>query len=123
MPARRAQTSSPSGAASDTPTGPERDGNASPLPSPRRRGVGGEVSLRLADLRARVLAAAQDASAMGLMTLTSGNFSARDPESALIAITPSGRRYDTMTVADIVLVQLDGKVVDGSLKPSSETPL
>ena len=68
-----------------------------------------EGELRLGDLRARVLAAAQDASAMGLMTLTSGNFSARDHESGLIAITPSGRRYDTMTVADIVLVQLDGR--------------
>ena len=69
------------------------------------------------------LAAARDASAMGLMTMTSGNFSARDPESGLIAITPSGRRYETMTAADIVLVQLDGTVVDGLLKPSSETPL
>ena len=79
--------------------------------------------LRLAGLRARVLTAAKEASAMGLMTLTSGNFSARDRESGLIAITPSGRRYDTMTAEDIVLVQLDGTVADGALKPSSETPL
>jgi len=79
--------------------------------------------LWLGDLRARVLAAARDAAAMGLMTMTSGNFSARDPESGLIAITPSGRRYETMTAEDIVLVQLDGTVADGALKPSSETPL
>lgn len=60
---------------------------------------------------------------MGLMTMTSGNFSARDRESGLIAITPSGRSYSTMTPSDIVLVRLDGTVADGSLKPSSETPL
>src|SRR5262245_6152046 len=96
---------------------PARSTHTSPSPAP------GEGVLRLGGLRARVLAAAQDASPMGLMTLTSGNFSARDRESGLIAITPSGRRYETMTVADIVLVQLDGTVVDGTLKPSSETPL
>ena len=79
--------------------------------------------LRLGELRARVLAAAREAAAMGLMTMTSGNFSARDRDTGLIAITPSGRRYETMTAADIVLVQLDGTVVGGSLKPSSETPL
>jgi len=87
------------------------------------RGIAGDGELRLGDLRGRVLAAAREASAMGLMTLTSGNFSARDPDSGLIAITPSGRRYETMTTADVVLVQLDGTVIDGTLKPSSETPL
>ena len=87
------------------------------------RGIAGDGELRLGDLRGRVLAAAREASAMGLMTLTSGNFSARDPDSGLIAITPSGRRYETMTAADVVVVQLDGTVVDGTLKPSSETPL
>jgi L-fuculose-phosphate aldolase len=70
-----------------------------------------------------VLAVAQEAAAMGLMTMTSGNFSARDRATGLVAITPSGRRYGTMTAADIVLVQLDGTVADGALKPSSETPL
>lgn len=60
---------------------------------------------------------------MGLMTMTSGNFSARDPGSGLVAITPSGRPYATMAPAEIVLVRLDGTVEDGDLKPSSETPL
>lgn len=80
-------------------------------------------AIQLADLRARVLAAAREAAAMGLMTMTSGNFSARDRDSGLIAITPSGRAYATMAPADIVLVRLDGTVADGALKPSSETPL
>jgi L-ribulose-5-phosphate 4-epimerase len=79
--------------------------------------------LLLADERFRVLAVAQDAARMGLMTMTSGNFSARDRETGFVAITPSGRPYATMTPADIVVVQLDGTVVDGALKPSSETPL
>lgn len=100
-------------------------------PSAARRGAApaplsiseGGSELLLADLRARVLAVAREAAAMGLMTMTSGNFSARDRESGLIAITPSGRPYGAMTPADIVLVRLDGTVADGALKPSSETPL
>jgi len=87
----------------------------------RTTGAGGLPLL--ADLRARVLAVAQEAARLGLMTMTSGNFSARDRESGLVAITPSGRPYAKMTPADIVIVNLDGEVVDGSLKPSSETPL
>ena len=80
-------------------------------------------SAMLGELRSRVLTAAQEAARMGLMTMTSGNFSARDPETGLVAITPSGRPYASMTPSDIVIVDLDAKVVDGSLKPSSETPL
>ncbi|MFN8523303.1 MAG: class II aldolase/adducin family protein [Chloroflexota bacterium] len=79
--------------------------------------------MKLQDLRRRVLAVAQEAYRLKLMTMTSGNFSARDPETGLIAITPSGRSYTTMTEADIVLVDRDAKVVDGAHKPSSETPL
>jgi L-ribulose-5-phosphate 4-epimerase len=83
----------------------------------------GGDDLLLGDLRARVLAAALEAARLGLMTMTSGNFSARDPERGLVAITPSGRPYATMKPADIVIVNLDGEVVDGALKPSSETQL
>jgi L-ribulose-5-phosphate 4-epimerase len=79
--------------------------------------------LLLDEARARVLAVAQEAARMGLMTMTSGNFSVRDPETGLVAITPSGRPYATMTPADIVIVNIGGEVVDGALKPSSETPL
>jgi L-ribulose-5-phosphate 4-epimerase len=79
--------------------------------------------MRLGDLRDRVLVAAKSAYEMGLMSMTSGNFSARDPESGLVAITPSGRRYESMHPADIALVDLDGALVDGPWRPSSETPL
>lgn len=85
--------------------------------------TGGSDRLLLGDLRERVLAAAQEAARMGLMTMTSGNFSARDPGQGLVAITPSGRPYATMAPDDIVIVNLDGEVVDGALKPSSETLL
>ena len=77
----------------------------------------------LEDLRARVLTAAQEASRQGLMTMTSGHFSARDPASGRIAITPSGRAYGTMRTEEIVVLDADGTVVEGELRPSTETPL
>jgi L-ribulose-5-phosphate 4-epimerase len=91
------------------------------MPSGRSPSSG--AGLLLEHLRVRVLAVAQEAARMGLMTMTSGNFSARAREHGLVVITPSGRPYATMTPADIVIVTLDGEVVDGALKPSSETPL
>jgi len=56
-----------------------------------------------------------------LVLFTWGNVSAIDREQGLIAIKPSGVSYDTMTAEHIVLVDLDGKVVDGNYKPSSDT--
>ena len=58
----------------------------------------------------------------GLVTFTWGNVSGIDRESGLVAIKPSGVEYDTMTAEDIVIVDLDGKVVEGKLRPSSDTP-
>lgn len=58
----------------------------------------------------------------GLVVLTWGNVSARDPESGLIVIKPSGVPYSTMKSEDMVVVDIDGKVVDGNLKPSSDLP-
>jgi L-fuculose-phosphate aldolase len=77
----------------------------------------------LDELRARVLAAAREAYDQRLMTMTSGNFSARDPETGLIAITPSGRPYTTMQPADVVVVDPSGALIEGAHRPSSETPL
>jgi L-ribulose-5-phosphate 4-epimerase len=57
----------------------------------------------------------------GLVIFTWGNVSAIDRETGLIAIKPSGVSYDTMKVSDIVVVDLSGKVIDGKLKPSSDT--
>ncbi len=56
-----------------------------------------------------------------LVAWTSGNVSARDVESGLVVIKPSGVKYEVMRAADMVVVDLDGKVVEGKLKPSSDT--
>lgn len=57
----------------------------------------------------------------GLVTLTWGNVSGIDRESGLIVIKPSGVDYDKLTVSNMVVVNLDGEVVEGDLKPSSDT--
>jgi len=57
----------------------------------------------------------------GLVTLTWGNASAIDRESGLVAIKPSGVAYEELTVNHLVVVDLDGKVVEGDLRPSSDT--
>ena len=51
-----------------------------------------------------------------------GNVSGIDRESGLVVIKPSGVPYDGMTAADMVVVDLDGNVVEGKWKPSSDTP-
>lgn len=56
----------------------------------------------------------------GLVTFTWGNVSAIDREHGIVAIKPSGVEYDDMKEEDIVLVDLEGHVVEGSLKPSSD---
>lgn len=58
----------------------------------------------------------------GLVTFTWGNVSAIDKETGLVVIKPSGVEYDTMKPEDMVVVDLDGKVVEGQYKPSSDTP-
>ena len=58
----------------------------------------------------------------GLVTFTWGNVSGIDRESGLVVIKPSGVSYDGMSVEDMVVVDLDGKVVEGKWKPSSDTP-
>jgi L-ribulose-5-phosphate 4-epimerase len=57
----------------------------------------------------------------GLVIFTWGNVSAIDREQGLVVIKPSGVSYDAMKASDMVVVDLDGKVVDGKLKPSSDT--
>ena len=58
----------------------------------------------------------------GLITFTWGNVSGIDREKGLIVIKPSGVEYDVMKPEDMVVVDLDGKVVEGDLNPSSDTP-
>jgi len=58
----------------------------------------------------------------GLVIFTWGNVSAIDRASGLVVIKPSGVEYDAMKASDMVVVDLDGKVVEGNLRPSSDTP-
>ena len=77
----------------------------------------------LEDLRQAVLEANLALVRHGLVILTWGNASAIDRASGLVAIKPSGVLYDAMKADDIVLVELEsGKVVEGRLRPSSDTP-
>lgn len=58
----------------------------------------------------------------GLVVLTWGNVSARDAETGCIVIKPSGVPYDTMTAADMVVVDAEGNTVEGDYRPSSDLP-
>ena len=58
----------------------------------------------------------------GLVTFTWGNVSGIDREKGLVVIKPSGVPYDGMQPEDMVVVDLDGKLVEGKWKPSSDTP-
>ncbi len=79
--------------------------------------------MKLESVREKVLEIARKASKEGLMRLTMGNFSIRDPETGLVAITPTTRPYETMSAADICLVDVNENPVDCALKPSFETPM
>ena len=57
-----------------------------------------------------------------LVDLTFGNVSVRDPLQSVFAIKPSGVDYPLLTEEDMVIVDFDGTVVEGSLRPSSDTP-
>lgn len=74
-------------------------------------------------IRRQVLDALHKAVESGLIHGTSGNIAVRDFEANVIAISPSGRDYDSMTPEDIAIVTLDGEWIDGPWKPSSETPM
>lgn len=60
--------------------------------------------------------------AAGLVDLTFGNVSVCDREVGVFAIKPSGVPYDKLTPADMVVVDMDGKIVEGAFRPSSDTP-
>ena len=76
----------------------------------------------LEELKRKVLEANLMLPKFGLVTFTWGNVSGIDRERGLVAIKPSGVEYDTMTAEDIVIVDLNGNVVEGKLRPSSDTP-
>ena len=74
----------------------------------------------LPDLRKAVLEANLELVRKGLVLYTFGNASAIFRKKSLVVIKPSGVDYATMTPADLVITDLDGNVLEGSLRPSSE---
>lgn len=58
----------------------------------------------------------------GLVVLTWGNVSAKDEETDLVIIKPSGVPYNTMRIEDMVVVDLDGNIIEGTNRPSSDLP-
>ena len=76
----------------------------------------------LETLRKKVLEANLLLPKHNLVTFTWGNVSAIDRRKGLIVIKPSGVDYEHMTAADMVIVDLEGNVVEGDLRPSSDTP-
>ena len=77
---------------------------------------------RIKQLKERVCNANLTLKKSNLITLTWGNVSAKDEESGLIIIKPSGVSYDTMKPEDMVVVDLDGNTVEGTYRPSSDLP-
>jgi len=76
--------------------------------------------LELLRLQTEVLEANLELVRRGLVLYTFGNASGIDREKGLVAIKPSGVPYDKMTPADIVICELGGKIVGGTLNPSSD---
>lgn len=76
----------------------------------------------LEELKRQVLEANLLLPKYGLVTFTWGNVSGIDRERGMVVIKPSGVAYEGMTAEDMVVVDLDGKRVEGKWKPSSDTP-
>jgi len=76
----------------------------------------------LEQLKEQVFQANLDLVKHGLVIFTWGNVSGIDREKGLVVIKPSGVSYEKMKASDMVVVDLDGNVVEGNLKPSSDTP-
>jgi L-ribulose-5-phosphate 4-epimerase len=79
------------------------------------------MTMRLESLRNELVRLHAELPRHQLVVWTGGNVSVRDPDSGLVAIKPSGVRYEDLTAASMVVVNLDGAVVEGDLKPSSDT--
>ena len=77
----------------------------------------------LIEQRKRVVAAGLLALDRGIVYGSAGNFSEIDREAGLVAISPSGIPYDEIGAGDVVIVDIDGTIVDGHRRPSSETPM
>jgi L-ribulose-5-phosphate 4-epimerase len=80
------------------------------------------VSSPYQELKQQAWEANQEIPRRGLAIYTFGNVSAFDAARGVFAIKPSGVEYDRLTVDELVVVDLAGKVVEGRLRPSSDTP-
>ncbi len=76
----------------------------------------------LEQLKEAVLRANLELPKKNLVTYTWGNVSGIDREKGLVVIKPSGVPYDELKAGDMVVLDMDGNVVEGSLRPSSDTP-
>ena len=76
----------------------------------------------LEGLRAEVLQANLEVVTHGLVLYTFGNASGVSRADGLVVIKPSGLPYENMTPADLVVTDLDGTIVEGTLRPSSDLP-
>jgi L-ribulose-5-phosphate 4-epimerase len=74
------------------------------------------------ELKERAWAANQEIPKRGLAVYTFGNVSALDAARGVMAIKPSGVDYARLTIDDLVVLDLSGKIVEGKLRPSSDTP-
>ena len=77
--------------------------------------------MRLEALREELVRLHAELPRHGLVVWTGGNVSARDPETGLVAIKPSGVRYEDLTAESMVVLDIDGHVVEGAFQPSSDT--
>ena len=75
----------------------------------------------LEELRKLVCTCNQQLPIQGLVTWTSGNVSGRDPQTGLVVIKPSGVLFEDLTPANMVVVDLDGHIVEGDLDVSTDT--
>src|SRR5690349_18976461 len=78
--------------------------------------------MNLKSLREEVLEANQELVRQNLVVFTFGNASGFDRSSGLVVIKPSGVEYSTIKASDLVVSDLDGKIVEGNLRPSSDLP-
>jgi L-ribulose-5-phosphate 4-epimerase len=76
----------------------------------------------LEQLKREVLEANLQLPKHSLVTFTWGNVSGIDREQGLVVIKPSGVPYEELKIDDLVVVDLEGRVVEGTLRPSSDTP-
>ncbi len=78
--------------------------------------------MQLKKLREEVLEANLELVRRGLVLFTFGNASGFDRSSGFVAIKPSGVPYESLTPGDLILTDLDGNIVEGDLRPSSDLP-